>query len=126
MPSVSIVNHTRPLQHAIQVKFTRSFGGRLRGLMFRKYLAPGDGLLMDQDRESKLDATIHMFFVPFDLGVIWLDQNQSVVDACLARAWRPFYMPSRPARYVLEIHPDRLAEFHVGDQLAIENAPYLD
>lgn len=121
MPLASIRNLTRPLAHEIRVPYADSFITRLRGLMFRRSLARDDGLLLKQARDDRLDAAIHMFFVPFDLAVIWIDSHMRVVDMTRARPWRPFYMPSRAARYVLEIHPDRLADFQVGDQVVIED-----
>ena len=43
-----------------------------------------------------------------------------VVDVCLARRWRPFYLPKGPAQYVLEVSPERLDEFQIGDRLRFE------
>ncbi len=78
------------------------------------------GLLLVQDSESRLDAAIHMFFVNFDLAVVWINRHDEVVDICLAHRWRPFYMPSHKAQMILEIHPKRLHEFNAGDRLSIE------
>jgi uncharacterized protein len=120
MPRISVQNHSHPLQQPIQVKYCQSFFDRLQGLMFRSPIALDDGALLDGKRESRVDAAIHMFFVSFDLGVIWLDDRMQVVDTCLAKSWRPFYMPVKAARYVLEIHPDRLLEFSKGDRIQFE------
>jgi len=90
--------------------------------MFRSGVHPDEGLLFIQTSENRLDAAIHMFFVPFDLGVIWLDHNKHVVDLCLAKPWRPFYMPAKPARYILETHPTRLDHFQIGDLISFEHA----
>ncbi len=79
-----------------------------------------DGLLMIYESESQANASIHMFFVGMDLGVIWLDSSQKIVDLKLARSWQPYYAPSSPAKYILEIHPERLVEFEVGDILNFE------
>ena len=75
---------------------------------------------MVQRRESKSDASIHMFFVGMDLGVVWLNSSRIVVDKIIAKSWKPFYTPQQPASYVLEIHPDRLPEFELGDELSFE------
>ena len=88
--------------------------------MFQKELAPSGGLLMVQGSESKANAAIHMFFVYMDLGVIWLNSSQKIVDIQLAKSWQPMYTPQFPAKYILEIHPRRLAEFTIGDQLSFE------
>ena len=88
--------------------------------MFRNSLDLEEGLLLVHRRESRTDASIHMLFVGMDLGVIWLNKSRIIVDKILAKSWKPFYAPKKPARYVLEIHPDRLPEFELGDELSFE------
>lgn len=87
--------------------------------MFHHGLALEDCLLLVQARDSLLDAGIHMMFVNFDLAVVWINSRCEVVDVRLARAWKPAYVPQKPARYVLEMHSSRLAEFQIGDQVQI-------
>jgi len=88
--------------------------------MFSPRIKPDEGLILVQTTESRLDAAIHMFFVSFDLGVVWLDSQQRVVDTVCARKWAMFYQPSFPARSILEIHPSRLTEFCKGDVIALD------
>ena len=76
--------------------------------------------MLVQGSDSRLEASIHMMFVWIDLAVVWINSGGEVVDIKLARRWRPAYVPRRPARYILEIHPDRLDEFHIGDQVTFE------
>ncbi|KAF0107442.1 MAG: hypothetical protein FD146_1920 [Anaerolineaceae bacterium] len=118
--TVEIVNWSAPLPRPIRALYCNSFLCRLRGLMFRSRLAPDEGLLLVQPRENRLDASIHMFFVFTNLAVIWLNTDGEVVDTVLARAWRPAYFPGTAARYILEIPPDRLGEFNVGDKIKFE------
>ncbi len=88
--------------------------------MFRKQLDPGEGLLLVHHKASRTNAAIHMLFVGMDLGVIWLDDSREIVDIQLAESWKPLYTPSSPARYILEMNPDRLPEFEIGDRLSFE------
>jgi len=88
--------------------------------MFQNSIDMDAGLLMIYSSESLTNAAIHMFFVGMDLGVIWLDSSQKIVDKQLAKSWQPFYTPASPAKYILEIHPDRLPEFELGDILNFE------
>jgi hypothetical protein len=44
-----------------------------------------------------------------------------VVDKIRARSWQPAYISRHPARYVLEIHPERCGEFEVGDQVEFKD-----
>ena len=119
MAQVYIVNQTRPSKQTLQARYCDSFFCRLRGLMFQESLAANEGLLMVQPRADRLDATIHMFFMSFDIAVVWADEHLRVVDVTLARRWRPAYAPAKAAKYVLETHPDRLDDFKIGDQLVL-------
>ena len=117
---VTVINLTRSLGKPLRVKNCESFFCRLRGLMFQNSIEIGAGLLMIQGSESLANASIHMFFVGMDLGVVWLDSSRTIVDKQLAKSWQPFYKPAAPAQYILEIHPDRLSEFELGDILDFE------
>ena len=74
---------------------------------------------VDEYRESLMNAAIHMLFMRFDIAVVWMDANFTVVDAQLARRWRPSYVPARPAQYTLETRPEYLSEFQTGDIIRI-------
>ncbi|PKN92720.1 MAG: hypothetical protein CVU44_13765 [Chloroflexi bacterium HGW-Chloroflexi-6] len=114
---VNLTNLDNLLPSPIRIRWCSSFFSRLRGFMFHKALAHDEGLVLVESRESRMDTSIHMFFVWTDLAVIWLNAEKIVVDTVLARAWHPFYAPAKPAQYTIEIHPDRLAEFKVGDKV---------
>lgn len=73
-------------------------------------------------RDSRLESSIHMLFVPFDLSVVWINADLQVVDKVLAKSWRPAYFSRQPAKYVLEIHPERWADFEVGDGVEFGDA----
>lgn len=90
--------------------------------MFRRELGPEEGLLLVQARDSRVDSSIHMFFVPFDLAVFWIDTGLRVVDKTIARSWKPAYISGKPARYILEIHPDRLEDYEIGDMVEFKDA----
>jgi uncharacterized membrane protein (UPF0127 family) len=89
--------------------------------MGRSSLDQSEGLLLVEAHDSRLDTSIHMFFVYMDLAVIWINSGHTVVDTVLARSWRPAYAPRQAARYILEIHPSRLNEFTIGDQVEFQN-----
>jgi uncharacterized membrane protein (UPF0127 family) len=81
-----------------RVRRCASFLCRLRGLTFRRSLGDSEGLLLVGQRESRADTAIHMVFVFFSIAAIWLDAEGHVVDARLARPFRPFYAPRAAAR----------------------------
>ncbi len=121
MQTIHLENKNQPLPSPLHALYCDSFLCRLRGLMFRSSLPLDTGLLLVEARESRLETAIHMLFVFMDLAVIWINSEQVVVDTVLARAWRPVYAPHQPARYILEIHPDRLHEFKIGDRVEFQN-----
>src|SRR5512138_3163163 len=90
------------------VRWCSSFLCKLRGLMFRRALGQGEGLLMVEPATGRVSTSIHMFFMAFSIATVWLDGQMTVVDKVLARPWRPFYMSSKAAKYTLEAAPDLL------------------
>ncbi len=88
--------------------------------MFAASINTNEGLLFQENAESRLDSSIHMLFMNFDIAVIWLDRDLRVIDAKLAKRWRLAYIPSAPAQFTLETHPDQLKNFQIGDVLSFE------
>jgi len=123
MPShIFVQNQNKKNAAPARIEFCDSFLCRLRGLMFRRVLAPNEGLLLVIGRDSRLDSSIHMLFVPFDLAVFWINAEMIVVDKVIAKSWRPAYFPARAARYTLEIHPHRYNDYEIGDRVEFKNA----
>ena len=118
MPNtITIENKNRLIEGSLQIKYCDTFLSQLRGLTFRSRLGRDEGLLLVGRRDSRVDSSIHMLFVSFDLSVIWINSAMQVVDKVLAKSWRPAYFSGQPARYVLEIHPERWGDFEVGDRV---------
>jgi uncharacterized membrane protein (UPF0127 family) len=114
---VIVRNAANPGVRAVRARYCDSFFSKLRGFTFRRRLGEDEGLVLVEYRESRTQTAIHMLFVWTDLAVAWIDSGGSVVDTVLARSWRPFYAPARPARYVLEFHPGRNGDFRVGEKV---------
>ena len=108
-------NETQNLVLVPHLRRADSFLSRLRGLMLRRSLGKDEGLLLVGRTESRAEATIHMFFVFFPIGVLWLDRDNRVVDKTVARPFRPAYAPQAPAIGVLECQPEVLDQVEVGD-----------
>lgn len=122
MPQIiSIKNLTKAIDQPAQVGYCDTFTGKLRGLMFRKSLSLNEGLLLVEKRNSRLDTSIHMFFVPFDLAVFWINSDMTIVDKVIAKSWHPAYFPKADAQYTLEIHPDRFGDYEIGDKVEFKN-----
>jgi uncharacterized protein len=103
-----------------RARWCASFFCHLRGLMFVMRLPQDEGLLFVTKSESKTNTAIHMFFMFFSIGVLWLDQSGRVVDKKLAKPWRPMYAPRSPAMYYLEANPDVLERVEIGDRLRFD------
>ncbi len=100
-----------------RAKWCKNFWCQFKGLMMRRSLPEDEGLLFVYRRENIVEASIHMFFVFFAIAAVWLDNEGHVVDAKLAKPWRPFYAPAKPARYLIEAQPSLLDRVQIGDQL---------
>jgi uncharacterized membrane protein (UPF0127 family) len=121
MKILRIENKRQPLTVPIRAVYCESFLCRLRGLMFHSRLAYEEGLLLVKKHDSRLGAAIHLLFLTMDLAVIWINSMHIVVDTIVASSWHPFYAPHQPARYILEVHPNRLNEFRIGDRVEFQN-----
>ncbi len=105
----------------IKIEVASTFFSKFCGLMFRKELASDDGLILSESSESIINSSIHMFFMRFDITVLWLDREFKVVDKCIARKWHPAYFSKIPAMHVLELHISQFVNYSIGDKLDIIN-----
>jgi hypothetical protein len=103
-------------------RWCESFWCRLRGLQFRSGLQPGEALILVEPREGRAATSVHMFFVPFAIGVVWINTAGRVVDKVEALPWRPYYAPREAARYTLEAEPEILKRVEIGDELVFATA----
>ncbi len=106
-----------------RARWCSSFWSRLWGLMFHQAIEPGQAIVLVEARDSRAAVAIHMFFVPFTIAAVWIDQAGRVVDKVAAQPWRPFYAPRAPARYIVETHPEFLDRVVIGDELVFEDSP---
>lgn len=116
MSSYRVLRHAASGQVILpRARWCASFWCHLKGLMFRRGLPADEGLLFVTNGESVVNTTIHMFFMRFSIGVVWLDKRGVVVHKALAKPWRPAYAPVKPAQYYLEANVDVLERVQVGD-----------
>ncbi len=77
-------------------EIAKSLAARTRGLLGRKGLAAGEGLLLPRT------SSMHTFFMAFPIDVVFLDRKSRVRS--IARAVAPFRIALRPGRgSVLEL-----------------------
>lgn len=103
-----------------RVRLCDTFWTRFRGLQMVPHLPEGEGLLFVTSTESRANTAIHMLFMRFSIGVVWLDARGVVVDAQLAKPWRLAYAPTQNAQYFVEANPSVLNKVAVGDMLRFD------
>ncbi len=108
-----------------QARWCDSFATKARGFTFRRQLAPGEGLVLVENADSRVNSGITMLFCFIDLGVVWLNGEGQVVDKVIAKPWRPSYLPQAPARYVIEADPEIVRHIKVGDHLNFAELPLV-
>ena len=117
---VKISNISLPFT-VVNVKYCDTFWSKFIGLMFSRELKPDHGIILVMEKESRINTSIHMMFMNYDLTVLWLDKELVIVDKVLARKWIPFYFPKNPAQYVVELHPSKFSEYSIGDKISVLN-----
>lgn len=104
-----------------KARWCASFWCHFRGLQFRSGLPEDEGLLFVFPKESRSNTTIHMFFVFFQIGVVWLNASGQVIDKTLAKPWRPMYAPRAPAQFFIEANPSILDRVKIGDSIRFDD-----
>ncbi len=116
--TLRVTNLSRGTVLAHRAAVARSFRARLRGLLGRRALAPGEGLLISPT------TAVHTFFMRFPIDVAFLDEGGKVVRAY--HALPPFRVAigGKRARKALELPAGTLAATSTqeGDQLLLEEA----
>ncbi|AAL81174.1 hypothetical protein PFDSM3638_05275 [Pyrococcus furiosus DSM 3638] len=110
-----MLNVTKGKEIRIEVRFADNFIKRFLGLMFRK---PRYVLIFVLPLETRINASVHGLFMREAIDVIFLNSNKEVVDLTVLKPWR-FYVPKRPAKYIVE-GPRGIIEalsVEVGDRL---------
>jgi uncharacterized membrane protein (UPF0127 family) len=118
---VMVRNTTQEGKTLVRARWCDSVFCRLRGLTFRKQLEEKEGLILVESAESRLGTAIHMMGVFFQLGIVWVNSKNLVVDTRLAKPGG-LYFPGNSARFVLEADPIILEQVQTGDYLEFFDA----
>ena len=96
-----------------QIEIADGFFTRFRGLMLRKSLQPGGGLLLENC------GAIHCCFMRFPIDVVYLDRELRIVGHETVRPWR---LGGRfpGAKHVLELAAGAAAVLQIGTKLTIK------
>ncbi|GIW17664.1 MAG: hypothetical protein KatS3mg064_0821 [Tepidiforma sp.] len=112
--TVRVVNTRTGNVVADRVAVADSFWSRFRGLMLRRTLEPGEGLLIQPC------SSIHMLFMRFAIDAVFMDGDGRVLR--VARRVRPWVglAAARGARAVIELPAGAAEELAGGDLLRFE------
>jgi uncharacterized membrane protein (UPF0127 family) len=113
---VIVINATKNALLSDRCQFADSFWKRLIGLLGRKAMAEGEGLLLDRCQ------AIHTFGMRFPIDVVWLDENFRVLQTTVNLL--PFRAcVQKGATFVIELAAGTIRPTHttVGDQIQIRD-----
>ncbi|HXK15765.1 MAG TPA: DUF192 domain-containing protein [Gaiellaceae bacterium] len=98
---------------AERCRLARSPWSRMRGLLGRASLAPGEAMLF------RPAGSIHMFFMRFTIDAVFCDRDLVVLD--VVPSLRPWRMASRRgAKVVIELAEGAATAVQPGDHLVLE------
>lgn len=114
-----IVRESDKIVLAETAEVADTFWKRLKGLMFRPSLPPGDGLILQPCRQ------IHMMFMRFPIDAVFLDGENAVIK-CYSQLspWRGLTGYHSRAVKVIELPAGTVEKHDVkqGDKLLFEEA----
>ena len=97
-----------------KVEIARSWFERAKGLMFRKHF--NGIMILALPRKTRVNASIHTFFMNFPIDVLFLDEEKRVVDKALnIKPWTINVTPKKSAKYVVELPAGRAEKVKIGE-----------
>jgi len=114
-----VLNKTRDCVLSENARYTKSFLGRLRGLLF----TGKSDLVLESPKETVEHSSIHMFFMGYAIDIVWVDKQGTVVGVLKgvppASLLKPstfrIYRPPKPSKYVIELGKGGLCDTETGD-----------
>jgi uncharacterized membrane protein (UPF0127 family) len=119
LEKLEIVTETGP--HAFRVEVMRTDAERERGLMFRKHLAPGRGMLFDFKTAAPVMMWMKNTYIPLDMVFIGAD-GRVISTKQDAKPLSEQIIPSNgPALGVLEVNAGTVASLGIKQGDRVEN-----
>lgn len=124
-PSPQIALLTHPTHTIFEIELAKTPQQRMRGLMYRKKLAPQKGMLfiypIDDDHGFWMKNTaipLDMIFINSELSVVGIIANAEPFSLATCKV-------GRPSRYILEINAGLAARFNinVGTKVRLIDVP---
>lgn len=125
LPEASLVHIDSETGRAVTIAHTIAVAdtwiSKTFGRMFTNSIDEDYALVFPLNRPRTL--SLHMLFVPYDLGAIYL-QDTEIVHMDVMTGWTG--TTSGRGDTILEVHPSLLEELEVGDQLYLQGTHNLD
>ncbi len=103
---------------AQQVTVADTFWSRFRGLMLRRQLPAGNGLLI------RPGTSIHMMFMRFPIDAIFCDRDHRVTSVARGlRPWTGLAFGGKGAKYVIELPAGTAETVLPGHEMQLAEAP---
>jgi len=111
---------------ADKVVYADTYQLRRKGLLGKDRLEANEGALLVMPCKTGLSLlhSIHMFGVPFDLAVAWLDLKGQIIQTKRAKPGRMYFPPGffTDTAYILELHPQHLSLLQSAPEITWEDA----
>lgn len=114
---VEVVNATRGFR-ICRARVAEDFLSRALGLMFKKELAEGEGLLIEFSPHFS-SRSIHSFLMRFPIDLVFISRDKRAVDLKTLEPWH-VYNPSKECRWVLEVSKGAAKAVEIGDVIEFQ------
>ncbi|WP_456481438.1 DUF192 domain-containing protein [Methanopyrus sp.] len=116
----AVINRSKGTVLAYSAEIAESFLARLRGLMFRRKLEEGEGLILRPPYRGRRRCAIHTFFMRFPIDVVFLADGEVVDVVERLKPWR-VYVPEEPPEEIVELPAGIVSatDTEVGDSVEV-------
>ena len=98
---------------------SKSIFFKLKGLMFSKKLNYNECIMFEFHKDENI--MIHMFFVFFNIDVLWLDKDFKILEIKQnIKPFTPLIKPRYSARYLIETLGNSASNLSTGDKLTVK------
>lgn len=115
-----IVNASNGQTIVARAQFCTGFFCSFRGLMLSGSPNDAETIIFKRPLESRLLAAMHTLGIRYNIGIVWLDRELSVVEMRMAPPRRIACVPNRAAKYVVESAPEILDQVAIGDRFLFD------
>ena len=109
---MKVILHSQETNFETEIELADNFFKRFNGLMFRKRLAHGHGLLL------RPCSGIHTCFMRFPIDVIYLDSDNTVLGQETLLPWH-IGKHIKGAKAILELNAGEAIDVLIGEQLSL-------